>query len=84
MAESAALLVDEVLPHQPMCQLLPWMASIRAMQENQWGRESRINGVSINVSKLRHKLLIMLYFAHHETSIYQIFQELEMTNTDLI
>ena len=33
MAESAALLVDEVLPHQPMRQLLPWMACSRAMQE---------------------------------------------------
>ncbi len=33
MAESAALLVDEVLPHQPMRQLTPWMACSRAMQE---------------------------------------------------
>jgi ribosomal protein S27E len=33
MADSAALLVDEVLPHQPMRQLSPGMASIRAMQE---------------------------------------------------
>jgi len=33
MAESAALLVDEVLPHEPMRQLLPWMACSRAMQE---------------------------------------------------
>jgi len=34
MAESAALLVDEVLPHQPMRQLLPWMACSRAMQRS--------------------------------------------------
>lgn len=33
MAESAALLVDEVLPEQPIRQLMPWMACIRAMQE---------------------------------------------------
>ncbi len=33
MTESAALLVDEVLPHEPVRQLLPWMACIRAMQE---------------------------------------------------
>ena len=33
MAESAALLVDEVLPHEPIRQLLPWMACSRAMQE---------------------------------------------------
>ncbi len=33
MAESAALLVDRVLPHQPMRQLSPGMACIRAMQE---------------------------------------------------
>ena len=33
MAESAALLVDEVLPHVPIRQLLPWMACSRAMQE---------------------------------------------------
>jgi hypothetical protein len=33
MAESAALLVDAVLPHQPMRQLSPGMACIRAMQE---------------------------------------------------
>ena len=33
MAENAALLVDEVLPRQPMRQLLPWMACSRAMQE---------------------------------------------------
>ena len=34
MAESAVLLVDEVLPHQPMRQLLPWMACSRAMQRS--------------------------------------------------
>ena len=34
MAESAALLVDEVLPREPMRQLLPWMACSRAMQEH--------------------------------------------------
>jgi len=33
MADSAALLVDAVLPHQPIGQLSPGMASIRAMQE---------------------------------------------------
>jgi len=33
MADSAALLVDEVLPHQPMRQLTPGMACSRAMQE---------------------------------------------------
>ena len=33
MADSAALLVDEILPHQPMRQLSPGMACIRAMQE---------------------------------------------------
>jgi hypothetical protein len=33
MADTAALLVDEVLPHQPMRQLSTWMACIRAMQE---------------------------------------------------
>ncbi|MBT7047421.1 MAG: IS91 family transposase [Gammaproteobacteria bacterium] len=33
MSESAALLVDEVLPHEPIRQLLPWMACSRAMQE---------------------------------------------------
>jgi hypothetical protein len=33
MAESAALLVDEVLPHEPIRQLLPWMACSRAKQE---------------------------------------------------
>jgi len=33
MADSAALLVDDVLPHQPIRQLSPGMASIRAMQE---------------------------------------------------
>jgi len=33
MADSAALLVDEVLPHQPMRQLAPGMACSRAMQE---------------------------------------------------
>ncbi len=33
MAESAALLVDEILPHEPVRQLLPWMACSRAMQE---------------------------------------------------
>jgi hypothetical protein len=32
-AVSAALLVDEILPHQPMRQLSPGMACIRAMQE---------------------------------------------------
>ncbi len=31
MADSATLLVDEVLPHQPMRQLSPWMACIRAI-----------------------------------------------------
>ena len=31
MAESAALLVDEILPHEPVRQLLPWMACSRAM-----------------------------------------------------
>ena len=34
MAESAAQLVDEVHPHEPMHQLLPWMACSRAMQEH--------------------------------------------------
>ena len=33
MADSAALLVDEILPHEPMRQLSPGMACIRAMQE---------------------------------------------------
>ena len=33
MVDSAALLVDEVLPHQPMRQLSPGMACSRAMQE---------------------------------------------------
>jgi len=33
MAESAALLEDEVFPHQPVRQLTPWMACSRAMQE---------------------------------------------------
>ena len=33
MADSAALLVDEVVPHQPMRQLSPGMACSRAMQE---------------------------------------------------
>ena len=33
MADSAALLVDEILPHQPMRQLSPGMACSRAMQE---------------------------------------------------
>ena len=33
MVESAALLVDEVLPEQPMRQLTPGMACSRAMQE---------------------------------------------------
>jgi len=33
MAESAALVVDEVLPHEPMRQLAPGMARSRAMQE---------------------------------------------------
>ena len=33
MAESAALLGDEVFPHQPVRQLTPWMACSRAMQE---------------------------------------------------
>ena len=33
MVDSAALLVDEILPHQPMRQLSPGMACIRAMQE---------------------------------------------------
>jgi len=33
MADSAALLVDEVLPHQPMRQLTPGMACRKAMQE---------------------------------------------------
>jgi len=33
MADSAALLVDEILPQQPMRQLSPGMASSRAMQE---------------------------------------------------
>ena len=33
MSESAALLVDAVLPHQPMRQLSPGMACSRAMQE---------------------------------------------------
>ncbi len=33
MAESAALLMDEVLPHEPMRQLSPGMACSRAMQE---------------------------------------------------
>ena len=33
MAESAALLVDDVLPHQPIRQLSPWTACSRAMQE---------------------------------------------------
>ena len=33
MAESAALLVDEVFPHQPVRQLTPKMACSRAMQE---------------------------------------------------
>jgi len=33
MADSAALLMAEVLPHQPMRQLSPGMACIRAMQE---------------------------------------------------
>jgi hypothetical protein len=30
MAEIVALLVDEVLPHEPIRQLLPWMACSRA------------------------------------------------------
>ena len=34
MAESAALLVDEVLPYEPMRQLFPWMACSRTMQEH--------------------------------------------------
>jgi len=33
MAESAALLVEEVLPHEPIRQLAPGMAPSRAMQE---------------------------------------------------
>ena len=33
MVDSAALLVDEILPHQPMRQLSPGMACSRAMQE---------------------------------------------------
>jgi len=33
MADSAALLVDDILPHQPMRQLTPGMACSRAMQE---------------------------------------------------
>ena len=33
MADSAALLVDDILPHKPMRQLSPGMACIRAMQE---------------------------------------------------
>jgi ribosomal protein S27E len=33
MAESAALPVDDVLPHQPVRQLSPWMACSRAIQE---------------------------------------------------
>jgi hypothetical protein len=33
MAESSALLVDEVFPHQPVHQLAPGMARSRAMQE---------------------------------------------------
>ena len=33
MADSAALLVEEILPHQPMRQLTPGMACSRAMQE---------------------------------------------------
>ena len=33
MVESAALLVDDVLLHQPIRQLSPWMACSRAMQE---------------------------------------------------
>jgi ribosomal protein S27E len=33
MADSAALLVDEILPHQPMRQLAPGMACSRTMQE---------------------------------------------------
>ena len=33
MADSAALLVDDILPHQPMRQLSPGMACSRAMQE---------------------------------------------------
>ena len=33
MADIAALLVDEILPHQPMRQLSPGMACSRAMQE---------------------------------------------------
>ena len=37
MAESAALLVDEVLPHEPIRQLLPLMACSRAMQEQRSG-----------------------------------------------
>ena len=31
--ETAALLVDDVLPHKPIRQLSPWMACIRATQE---------------------------------------------------
>ncbi len=34
MAESSALLVDEVFPHQPVRQLTPWMACSRAMQRS--------------------------------------------------
>ena len=33
MADSAALLVDDILPHKPMRQLSPGMACSRAMQE---------------------------------------------------
>jgi len=34
MAESAALLVDEIFPHQPVRQLAPGMARRRAMQRS--------------------------------------------------
>ena len=35
--ESAALLIDDVLPDEPVRQLLPWMACSRAMQEQRSG-----------------------------------------------
>ena len=46
MADSAALLVDDILPHKPMRQLSPGMACIRAMQE-QLPPGMEVRGVSI-------------------------------------
>jgi hypothetical protein len=56
-AVSAALLVDEILPHQPMRQLSPGMACIRAMQE-QLPRVLGMRGTSVCLHFLQIRKMV--------------------------